>query len=131
MNKIEKYLKSSIQVLQEILDSDVHKNLIIEIVETCHESIIGGGKIIFIGNGGSAADAQHLATELVSRYEMEREPIAALALTVDTSCLTAISNDYIFDDIFSRQLGALGKEGDILFAISTSGNSRNVIKAVN
>ncbi|MAT79138.1 MAG: phosphoheptose isomerase [Flavobacteriales bacterium] len=131
MEKIEKYLESSIKPLQEILNSDAYKNIIDEIVELCNDSINNGGKIMFIGNGGSAADAQHLATELVSRYEVERGPIPALALTVDTSCLTAISNDYNYDDVFTRQIEALGKEGDILFAISTSGNSKNVINAVN
>lgn len=131
MEKIEKYLESSIQALQKILNSDYYKNLIFEIAECCYDSINNGGKIMFIGNGGSAADAQHLATELVSRYEAERGPIPALALTVDTSCLTAISNDYDFDGVFARQLEALGKKGDTLFAISTSGNSKNVINAVN
>ncbi|HWV55138.1 D-sedoheptulose 7-phosphate isomerase [Pseudorhodoplanes sp.] len=89
-----------------------------------------GNKIIFCGNGGSAADAQHLAAELVGRYLMEREPLPALALTVDTSALTAIANDYSFDEVFARQLRGLGQQGDVLVAISTSGNSKNVLRAI-
>jgi D-sedoheptulose 7-phosphate isomerase len=92
--------------------------------------IKSGGKIMFIGNGGSAADAQHLATELTVRYKTDRAPIAAIALTTDTSALTAIGNDFGFDHLFARQVAALGKKGDILIAISTSGNSKNVIAAV-
>ena len=90
----------------------------------------GGGKAIFCGNGGSAADSQHLAAELMGRYLKEREPLPALALTTDSSALTAIGNDYAFDEIFSRQLRGLGKKGDVLIAISTSGNSRNVVAAL-
>jgi len=89
-----------------------------------------GNKLLICGNGGSAADSQHFAAEFTGRYEMERTPLPAIALTTDTSALTAIGNDYSFDVIFSKQVEALGKEGDILFAISTSGNSGNVIKAI-
>ncbi len=88
------------------------------------------GKVLVFGNGGSAADSQHFAAELVGRFERERRPLRALALTVNTSCLTCIGNDYGFDDIFSRQLEAHGSKGDIAFAISTSGNSPNILKAV-
>jgi D-sedoheptulose 7-phosphate isomerase len=88
-----------------------------------------GGKIMFCGNGGSAADAQHLATELVGRYMRDRPPISAIALTTDTSALTAIANDYAFEAIFERQVRALGRAGDVLIALSTSGKSPNVIKA--
>ena len=87
-------------------------------------------KIMFCGNGGSAADSQHLAAELVGRYRKDRDPIAAVALTTDTSSITAISNDYSYDEIFTRQIKALGKEGDVLYAISTSGKSQNVIKGI-
>jgi len=86
-------------------------------------------KILLFGNGGSAADAQHIAAEFINRFQMERPPLAALALTVDTSVLTSIGNDYSFDDIFSKQVQALGKPGDVVIAISTSGNSPNVVKA--
>lgn len=99
-------------------------------VEICSKCITSGGKIFFMGNGGSAADSQHLATELVSRYLVEREALPALALTVDTSAITAIGNDYSFDSIFSRQIEALCKEDDVVIGISTSGNSRNVIRGI-
>jgi D-sedoheptulose 7-phosphate isomerase len=89
-----------------------------------------GGKLLIIGNGGSAADAQHLAAEFVNRFEIERPPLPAIALTTDSSVLSSIGNDYSFDQAFSKQVRALGREGDILLAISTSGNSKNVIKAV-
>jgi D-sedoheptulose 7-phosphate isomerase len=89
-----------------------------------------GGKILSCGNGGSAADAQHFAAELVGRFEREREELAAIALTTDTSILTAVGNDYGYDEIFSKQVRALGKPGDILFGISTSGGSKNVVAAI-
>ncbi|MCK5307677.1 MAG: D-sedoheptulose 7-phosphate isomerase [Zetaproteobacteria bacterium] len=89
----------------------------------------GGGKILVCGNGGSAADAQHFAGELVNRFELNRPGLAAVAMTHDASVITSIANDFSFDDIFSRQVEALGREGDLLLAISTSGNSANVIKA--
>ena len=88
------------------------------------------GKILACGNGGSAADAQHFAAELVGRFERERRELAAIALTTDTSILTAIANDYHYDEIFSKQVRGLGKKGDILLAISTSGNSKNVVAAI-
>ncbi|MCK4912577.1 MAG: D-sedoheptulose 7-phosphate isomerase [Candidatus Omnitrophica bacterium] len=94
------------------------------------ESLEAGGKIIFIGNGGSAADAQHLAAELVGRFRKNRKALAAIALTTDTSILTAIGNDFGFDQIFSRQIEALAKNKDIIVGISTSGKSKNIIKAI-
>ena len=99
------------------------------IVRTCTAALKNGNKILFCGNGGSAAQAQHLAAELVGRYKMERRALAALSLTVDTSDITAIGNDYGYDDIFRRQLEGLGKAGDVLIGLSTSGNSTNVIRA--
>ncbi|MES0371503.1 MAG: D-sedoheptulose 7-phosphate isomerase [Mariprofundaceae bacterium] len=95
---------------------------------SCLES---GGKILVCGNGGSAADAQHFAGELVNRFEMNRPGLAAIAMTHDASVITSIANDFSFDDIFSRQVEALGRQGDVLLAITTSGNSANVIKAVD
>ena len=95
------------------------------------ESLESGGKIMFCGNGGSAADSQHLAAELIGRYKKNRKPIAGLALTTDTSTITAISNDFSFNEIFTRQLEALGKKGDVLYAISTSGQSTNILNAVS
>lgn len=94
------------------------------------DAVRGGKKILFCGNGGSAADSQHLAAELMGRYRLDRRPLAALALTVDTSALTAIANDYSYDDVFARQLLGIGVAGDVLVALSTSGNSVNVIRAI-
>jgi D-sedoheptulose 7-phosphate isomerase len=94
------------------------------------DALRGGGKIMFCGNGGSAADAQHLAAELEGRYLLDRPPLPGMALTVNTSSLTAIGNDYGFEDVFSRQVQAHGRRGDVLLALSTSGNSPNVVKAV-
>ena len=96
----------------------------------CIKSIQQGGKILFFGNGGSASDSQHLATELTIRYVNDRPPIAAIALTTDTSAITAAGNDIGFDNIFARQIEALGKAGDVAIGISTSGNSENVIRAL-
>lgn len=93
-------------------------------------TFINKNKLLICGNGGSAADAQHFAAEFVGRFEKERSPLPAISLTTDTSALTAISNDYSFNEIFSKQVSALGNKNDILFAISTSGNSENVIKAI-
>jgi D-sedoheptulose 7-phosphate isomerase len=93
-------------------------------------AIQGGGKLLFFGNGGSAADAQHLATELAVRYVKDRAPIAAIALTTDSSALTAIGNDMGFDELFGRQVRALGRKGDLAIGISTSGRSRNVIRGL-
>jgi D-sedoheptulose 7-phosphate isomerase len=97
------------------------------LVGVCAASLRAGGKLLFFGNGGSAGDAQHLATELAVRYMKDRAPIAALALTTDTSALTAIGNDMGFDQLFARQIAALGRKGDVAIGISTSGRSRNVI----
>lgn len=94
------------------------------------ESIINGGKLLVAGNGGSAADSQHIAAEIVGRYVLERDAYASIALTTDTSILTAIGNDYSYDEIFSRQVQGLGNAGDVFLGISTSGNSKNVIKAI-
>jgi len=94
------------------------------------DSLKNGGKILICGNGGSAADSQHFAAELVGRFKKDRKPLPAIALTTDTSILTAWSNDYSFDTVFSRQIQALGNKNDVLFAITTSGNSKNIIEAV-
>lgn len=102
-----------------------------KLLQSAATTIRSGGKILFFGNGGSAADAQHLATELTVRYKKDRAPIAAIALTTDTSALTAIGNDFGFEHLFSRQVAALGRKGDLAIAISTSGNSPNVLAALN
>ncbi|MBX3646439.1 MAG: phosphoheptose isomerase [Rhodocyclaceae bacterium] len=104
---------------------------IAQAVETMVSSLLGNGKIMACGNGGSAADAQHFAAELLNRFEMERPPLAAMALTTDTSTLTSIANDYAFDQVFAKQVRALGQPNDVLLAISTSGNSPNVVEAVH
>lgn len=100
------------------------------VADICKNALNEGNKILFCGNGGSAADAQHLAAELVGRFVKERESLPAIALTTDTSILTAIANDYSYDDVFSRQVAGLGQAGDVLIGISTSGNSKNVVKAI-
>ena len=99
-------------------------------VEMMVACLMNSGKILACGNGGSAADAQHFAAELINRFEMERPPLAAIALTTDSSTLTSIANDYHYDQVFSKQVSALGGPGDVLLAISTSGNSPNVIEAI-
>lgn len=100
------------------------------LLEASVKAIEGGGKILFFGNGGSASDAQHIATELTVRYVTDRAPIAAIALTTDTSALTAIGNDMGFDELFARQVAALGRPGDVAVGISTSGRSANVIRGL-
>ncbi len=125
---IAKHLRDSIAVKEELLKNDVP--LIEKAVLKVSDCLQADGKLLFMGNGGSASDSQHLAAEFVGRYEKERRPLAAIALTTDTSILTAVGNDYGFEKIFERQIEALGKKGDILFAISTSGNSKNVLQGV-
>ncbi|MDD3518915.1 MAG: D-sedoheptulose 7-phosphate isomerase [Chromatiales bacterium] len=100
------------------------------IARVIHDAIGRGGKLLTMGNGGSAADAQHLAAELVGRFECERGGLPAVALTTDTSILTSIGNDYGFDQVFSRQIEALARPGDVVLGLSTSGNSRNVIEGM-
>jgi D-sedoheptulose 7-phosphate isomerase len=94
-----------------------------------HDSLTAGGKLLVCGNGGSAADAQHVAAELVGRFKLERKALPAIALTTNTSITTAVANDYSFDEVFARQIAALGRVGDVLLAISTSGTSANVVRA--
>lgn len=106
------------------------KEHFIELVEAAEAALLSGGKLVFMGNGGSAADAQHLATEFTVRYRLNRRPMAALALTTDTSTLTAIGNDFGFDFLFSRQVEALVRKEDLIIAITTSGKSPNIINAL-
>ncbi|OGB90801.1 phosphoheptose isomerase [candidate division WOR-1 bacterium RIFCSPHIGHO2_01_FULL_53_15] len=124
-NRIAANLKESIEVKQQVIKSLVPQ------IEKAARAMIGalknGNKVLFFGNGGSAADSQHLAAELISRFQMERKSLPAIALTTDTSIITAIGNDYTFDNIFSRQIEGLAQKGDIAFGLSTSGNSKNVI----
>lgn len=104
-------------------------DLVVEAARTLAVCLARGGKILFCGNGGSAADAQHLAAEFVNRFELDRPPLAAIALTTDTSVITAVGNDFNYDQIFAKQVLALGSPEDVLVGISSSGNSENVIKA--
>lgn len=122
-----KNLAEQVALLQTLgfLDSVVSKA-----AEVATQALQSGGKLMFCGNGGSAADCQHLAAELTGRFIKDRRPLAALALSTDTSAITCISNDYSFEEVFARQVRGLGRAGDVLVGISTSGNSRNVIRAV-
>lgn len=104
--------------------------IILETAQTLHEALSKGNKILICGNGGSAADSQHFAAELTGRYKRERKGLSAIALSTDTSALTAIGNDYGYEFVFSRQVEALAKEGDVVIGISTSGNSKNVVHAL-
>jgi len=126
---VKTHLHKHIEIAR-LLDNEEFSSLLISIAGVCRKSIESGGKIIFMGNGGSAADAQHLAAEFTGRYRIERSPLPAIALSTNTSALTAIGNDYSFDEIFSRQVKALGNKGDVIFGFSTSGSSENVIKAL-
>ena len=105
-------------------------NTVLTVSEACKNCLENGGKLLFAGNGGSAADCQHMAGEYVSRFIFDRPALPAIAMTTDSSILTAIGNDYGFDDLFSRQLQGLGRKGDIFFVYSTSGNSSNCLKAI-
>jgi len=128
---IQKQIQKTQQVIQKILEDEVLLSTVEKIARVCVTALRAGHKILFVGNGGSAADSQHLAAELVSRLGYDRPAMAAMALTTDTSALTAIGNDYAFETIFSRQLEALGQPGDVLIAISTSGKSMNILKALD
>ena len=126
-NIILKRFKESIEVKQRFLKENLPK--LLEAVNLISQTFEAGNKVFFFGNGGSAADAQHIAAEFVNRFVMDRPPLPAMALTTDTSILTSISNDIGFNETFSRQLKAHGKEGDVAVGISTSGNSPNVLRA--
>ncbi len=126
-NLIQKRFKESSEVKARFLKENLPK--LIEFVKLVASAFEAGNKIFFFGNGGSAADAQHLAAEFVNRYVMDRPPLPAIALTTDTSILTSVSNDISFNEIFAKQLKALGREGDVAIGISTSGNSPNLTRA--
>lgn len=128
-NLILKILDESLRLKEQCIKKNIDN--IIASVSTLASCIKSGNKLLIFGNGGSAADAQHIAAEFVNRFRIERPPLAAIALTTDTSIITSIGNDYHFDEIFSKQVMALGKKGDVAIGISTSGNSKNVILAIN
>ncbi len=128
MNK--EWISTELRLLAEDMNAlAANADVILAIAEACTRALKDGGKVMFCGNGGSAADSQHLAAEFVGRYKMERPAMNSVALTVDTSILTAIGNDYGYDDVFRRQVEGIGKPGDVLIGLSTSGNSRNVLLA--
>lgn len=129
MQIIHKELSQTKDLIETILLDTPFQENVLKIVNICIDSLNSGGKIIFCGNGGSAADSQHLAAELVSRFNFDRPALAAIALTTDTSALTAIGNDYGYERVFSRQLEAIGRQGDVLFGFSTSGRSKNILLA--
>ena len=131
MISIEDIIKDSINVKQLILSDKAFVKKINEAAAMCIDSLKNGGKVHFCGNGGSASDAQHLAAELSGRFYYDRPPLNAEALHVNASYLTAVANDYSFDMIYARILQASAKKGDVLVAISTSGNSANVLKAMD
>jgi len=128
-NYLHNEISASIETKQRILNDEALLKAIADTATACVEAYRRGNKTLLAGNGGSAADAQHIAAELVGRYGFDRPSIPSLALTTDTSNLTAIGNDYGYDKVFSRQLEGMGVKGDIFFGISTSGNSVNVINA--
>lgn len=130
-NKITDFIKQSLEARENLLKETELHSRVSDVIDECVKTLKNGGRILFCGNGGSASDAQHLAAELSGRYKIDRAPLDAEALNVNTSYLTAVANDYSFDVVYSRLVEAKGREGDVLFAISTSGNSENIIKAVN
>ena len=129
MDRIKEFLYESAKVKQAVADTLTEK--INEAITMARTSYQNGGKMLLMGNGGSASDAQHIAAEFIGRYKKERRPVAAIALTTDTSILTCVDNDYGFDTVFSRQVEGLAKKEDVIIAISTSGNSENVIRGVD
>lgn len=127
MERVKQFLKESAELRHQVAETMAAD--ILQAAEWIDASLKKGGKLLLMGNGGSAADCQHIAAELVGRFKKERAALPAIALTVDTSSLTAIGNDYGFDAVFSRQVEALARPGDVLIGISTSGNSANILNA--
>tara|TARA_B100000242_G_scaffold198874_1_gene143831 strand:- start:8094 stop:8672 length:579 start_codon:yes stop_codon:yes gene_type:complete len=129
-DKILKLLNDSINTKSKLISDDNFLINVEQAVDNCIETITKGNTIFFCGNGGSAADAQHISAELTGKFKNDRKPLSAIVLGSNFSSLTAISNDYNFEDVFARELNGLGKEGDLLIAYTTSGKSKNVIKAL-
>lgn len=127
---IVREIEDSIAVKQDVLRDAGTVAQVERLAHACHESLRSGGKIIFAGNGGSFADAQHLSAEFVSRFKFDRAPLASLALATNSSAISAIGNDYGFDQVFARELEAVAKPGDVFIPITTSGNSPNVLQAI-
>jgi D-sedoheptulose 7-phosphate isomerase len=128
-DSIVKAFEESIHAKQQFLQNNI--DTLVAVIDTIAECFKNGQKLLLFGNGGSAADAQHIAAEFVNRFRIERPPLPALALTTDTSAITSIANDYDYSEIFAKQVKALGKAGDVALAISTSGNAANVLNALD
>jgi D-sedoheptulose 7-phosphate isomerase len=124
-------IRDCASVMQSLLESSEYLNTVVKVAEAMTKCLRSGNKILFFGNGGSAADAQHLAAELSGRFLRERASLSGWALTTNTSVLTAVGNDYSFAEVFARQIQGIGSPDDVAFALSTSGNSPNVLRAVN
>jgi len=124
-------LQNSVATLQRVMHAEALLAALVEAAAVTGKALLDGSKLMIAGNGGSAADAQHLAAEFVSRLTIDRPAMRAMALTTDTSILTAIGNDYSYDNVFDRQIEALGQKGDVFLGISTSGNSKNILKALD
>jgi D-sedoheptulose 7-phosphate isomerase len=127
--RIKEVIKDSIEVKNAILEDENLLKIIDEVVKVCVDCLRNDGKVLFCGNGGSAADAQHLAAELSGRFYYDREPLFAEALHVNTSYLTAVANDYSYDEVYARLVKSKGRKGDVIIGLSTSGNSGNVVRA--
>ncbi len=123
-------LMASRQVMEDMLEDSALQTNLLHAVDRCVLSLNSGGKLFFAGNGGSAAEAQHFSAEMVGRFLKERRPLPAIALNTDTSALTAIGNDYGYEQVFARQVEALGNAGDVLIVMSTSGRSKNIVQAM-
>jgi len=126
---IKNIIDESVLLKKKFIENNT--DLILECADQLAMCLTSGHKILLFGNGGSAADAQHIAAEFINRFKIERQPLAAMALTTDTSVITSIGNDYSFDEIFIKQITALGRTGDMALGISTSGNSKNVVLAID
>ena len=129
MDYIKNHIREQLELTQEIIEDEEFIKNIHQIIEVIIRSYKAGKKVMFCGNGGSAADAQHLAAELSGKFYLDREPLAAEALHVNSSYITAVANDYSFDKIYSRYVSGAGQKGDILIGLSTSGNSENIVQA--
>jgi D-sedoheptulose 7-phosphate isomerase len=130
MDIVRKQIEDSLKVKKMVLDDEALVKSVNEAANRCIRALKKGNKILIAGNGGSAADAQHIAGELVNRFGFERPGLAAIAITTDTSVITSISNDYGFSKVFARQIEAIGKKGDVFISLSTSGTSENILEAI-
>ncbi len=130
MKEIKRIIQSSIDVKYKILQDEKLLKIVEEVTQKIIHCFQNKGKVLFCGNGGSAADAQHLAAEFTGRFYSDRDPLYSEALHVNTSYMTAVANDYSYDEVYSRLIKAKGQEGDILIALTTSGNSKNILKAI-